>query len=724
MAIVARARSSASALVLTALVMLAASAPLSGQQAARQPDAGRSSAASADTLSLDLKDPAVALVLSGGGSRGLAHAGVLVGLERLGHDPDIVTGTSMGALVGALYAAGYSPEEIQRRIDAVDWGEMFTPAPLLLGAEQVVRYPLVSLDWESDPLRFSRGILPQWRINRALARLLFDANARARGDFDRLSRRYRAVAADLKTGDAVVLAKGDLARAVRASMAVPGVFAPVEWDGSYLVDGGIADNLPVRAALALGAEWVIGVDVGLPPDEIRERKPLRVIRRAIDLLQENAQNGHPRPDVLIRPDLPPGLQAFTFPGDPHPLFRIGLDAALRQAALAGDMAPGGSSPRPVAAPPDSLGGLIVEAPDPALEALALRTLSGIAPGPYDPDRVLAAVDRLYATGLFEAVWPRVESRDSASIPVVVVRLEAPPKLSASGAAGYDTDRGGRAWAAVQRSTSLLRSPAVLSASASVDRLEQWGALSARLFRSPSPSLVWSVGAHLQEVDVRRFAAEQGISDREVQRAGGWLGLELQHALSARIAVAVLRAERIWTGDAESGLSVGPMLRLAAQSAEAPVVGTPMEAEAEVRWGPISYRRAEVRGSREARFGELRLAAVADAAVASGGAPMDVLAALGDQHAMPGFRWGQARGPLRALAGLDAAYPIPSQGFVRTRLRVGAVADRFRELATEDSWVAGIEAGTLWQTPFGRMTISWGINSAGENNFVFDIGPQF
>ena len=131
----------------------------------------------------------------------------------------------MGAVVGALYAAGYDPEDLQRRVLAVRWSEMFLPTPMVVGPNRALRFPAVSFDLNATRKRVSRGLFGQWRVNRELVRLLFNANARSRGDFDQLPRRFRAVATDLQTGNEVVLDSGDLARAVRASMAYPGFFA-------------------------------------------------------------------------------------------------------------------------------------------------------------------------------------------------------------------------------------------------------------------------------------------------------------------------------------------------------------------------------------------------------------------------------------------------------------------------------------------------------------------
>ncbi|MBW3571474.1 MAG: patatin-like phospholipase family protein [Gemmatimonadetes bacterium] len=661
-----------------------------------------------------------ALVLSGGGSRGLAHVGVVLGLEQLGHDPDLVVGTSIGALVGALYAAGYPPEEIERRVTEVDWGEIFTPAPLLAGPDREARYPLLLYDLQTDTLRFNRGFIPQWRINRLLVRLLFDAEARSRGDFDRLARRYRAVAADLRTGEPVVLARGDLALAARASMAVPGVFAPVVWDGRSLVDGGIASNVPTEVARRLGATRVIAVDANRADPGTVSRSAPAVAGRAVQLLQANADRGDPPPDVLVVPRLDPTFYGITFPADPEPLFRAGREAA-RQAPPAARRRP---APRPLPSPPRAFGALRVEAPDSASAALARRVFRGIAPGAYDPARVLRAVDRLYTTGLFEGVWPRVENGAGAdAAPDLVVRLDAIPRLSLAGSAGYDTDRGGRFWGALQRHGSVLGAPSVTTAAAALDPLRQWASLSVQVHGVRVSPLVWSAGAHWSEVDVRPEAEDAPAGDTDVRRVGGWAGVELQQLLAERVGSAVLRAERVMVEDGDAGFSAGPHLRIAAPQADYPLVGVPFVAEAEARWGQVAYRRAAARGSLARRVGRLQLAAVGHAAAVSRAAPVDVHPALGDEHAMPGLRWGEGRGPALLLAGVDAAHPIQMRWHARARLRSGAVARTAAGLAGA-RWITGVELGAMRSTPFGAVSVAAGLNSRREGQVILDLGPRF
>lgn len=661
-----------------------------------------------------------ALVLSGGGSRGLAHVGVFEGLAELGHDPDIVVGTSMGAVVGALYAAGYEPDEIRARILAIDWGEIFTPTPVVVGADRYVRYPLIGFDLDVARLRVARGVVPQWRINRALARLLFDANARARGDFDRLTRRYRAVAADLKTGDAVVLAEGDLARAARASMSVPGVFAPVVWGDHVLIDGGIVNNLPTSVARELGAQRVIAVDVGRPPEEIHSQAPLAVLSRALDLVQENTQRDPIPPDVLVLPQLAPGFGA-SFPIDPRPLFEIGLEAARRDLPVTGP--PADHDDRPAHLPPDSLHELLIEAPDSALAALARRIFAGVAPGRYEPAAVLAAMDRLYTTGLLEAVWPRViENPDTGrAAPVLLVRLDAPPALAVSAAAGYENDRGARLWAALERYSSIARRPAVLTAAASLDGLERFASVAGRMYPRTRPSLAWSLGAHIAEHDVRVFS-EDAIGNTDVLRVGGWAGVELPHILRDRVATGAIRGEWIYEEDLRSGFSAGPFLRVTSLNPDILVVGVPLLLEAETRWGVISYSRVAARLSRASGIGPLLVAGMADLRLTSSAAPGDVVPALGDEHAVPGLQWGEERGAARAVLGADAAYPI-STVFARVRIRTGAAADRLRWL-DDTRWITGAQLGMVWQNPLAGVELGFGFNTRGDRRFDVGIGRHF
>ncbi len=256
--------------------------------------------------------PRVGLVLSGGGARGAAHIGVLKVLEEQRIPIHAIAGTSMGAVVGGLYASGLSAAEIAALIDSDEWRAAFTePAPRdrlsfrRKSEDQnfLVKFPL---GIKSGSFRLPKALVSGQRVSQALRRVTFPVAGRAQ--FDQLPIPFRAVATDLETGDAVVLSGGDLVDAMRASLAAPGLFAPVEIDGRLLVDGGLANNLPVDVAQAMGVDVLIVVDVGFP---LRKRDTLDsvttisnqmlsiLIRRGSDVQRARLGAG----DILLSPDL-------------------------------------------------------------------------------------------------------------------------------------------------------------------------------------------------------------------------------------------------------------------------------------------------------------------------------------------------------------------------------------------------------------------------------------
>jgi NTE family protein len=256
--------------------------------------------------------PKVVLVLSGGGARGSAHIGVIKVLEEYHVPIDLVVGTSMGSIVGGLYASGWSVDEIEDRITTIDWGSVFVDK--LQRQDKTFRR-------KSEDARFLIPVkmrFKNWKpyfppavIGGQNLELLFQGlanEATGETDFDRFPIPYRAVATDLSNGNAVVIGSGSLATAMRASMSLPGIFPPVEMDGKELSDGGMAANFPVRIARALDADVVIGVDITSP---LRKKEELGNILTRIDQVtslltnankQEDMNAVVPR-DVIIVPEL-------------------------------------------------------------------------------------------------------------------------------------------------------------------------------------------------------------------------------------------------------------------------------------------------------------------------------------------------------------------------------------------------------------------------------------
>lgn len=257
--------------------------------------------------------PRIGLVLSGGGARGAAHVGVIRALEQRRIPIDAVAGTSMGAVVGGLYAAGLSAGEIEEVFRTLDWQELFR--------DRALRKDLVFRRKQDDRSYLARGALgfrpgegvtlPLGLVQgQKITQLLREATLRVADvqDFDELPTRFRALATDLETGEPVVLRSGDLATVLRASMSAPGVLTPVDIGGRLLVDGGLVDNLPVSLARQMGVDVIIAVDVSFPLalrsdmesalDVTNQMIAIMVRRGTRESRAELAED-----DVLIEPDL-------------------------------------------------------------------------------------------------------------------------------------------------------------------------------------------------------------------------------------------------------------------------------------------------------------------------------------------------------------------------------------------------------------------------------------
>ena len=253
-----------------AALWLAGLLATSAAQAQDAPPAASAAAASAPITarSGEGQRPRIGLVLSGGGARGLAHVGVLKVLEQARVPIDVIAGTSMGAIIGGLYASGMPAQEIETELLKVDWRKLF--------ATRVSRQQLSQRRKEED-FEIANGIelgyrdgafrAPQGAVSsRGLESLLrrYTLPVRTIEQFDRLPTPFRAVATNMETGDAVVMDHGDLAMALRSSMSVPGVFPSTDIDGQVLGDGGLVNNVPIDVARQMGADIVIVVNIGTP----------------------------------------------------------------------------------------------------------------------------------------------------------------------------------------------------------------------------------------------------------------------------------------------------------------------------------------------------------------------------------------------------------------------------------------------------------------------------
>jgi NTE family protein len=252
--------------------------------------------------------PRLGLALAGGGARAAASIGVLKVLAREGIPVSAVAGTSMGAGVGGLFAAGYRPEEIEQIFLANDWNDIFrdTPARAFLTQEQKEAGSRHLLEFTFRDGRFMppSGLSAGQKLTNLLAAKTLAASFEADLDFNRLRIPFRAIATDIETGDAVVLSRGPLHDAIRASMAIPLVFQPVEMQGRLLVDGGLVNNLPVEVARAMGSEVVIAVDASAKLEKKEQITSLiEIMSQSISLqVRRESERQAALADLVITPD--------------------------------------------------------------------------------------------------------------------------------------------------------------------------------------------------------------------------------------------------------------------------------------------------------------------------------------------------------------------------------------------------------------------------------------
>lgn len=256
--------------------------------------------------------PRIGLVLSGGGARGLAHVGVLKVLEENRIPVDVIAGTSAGSIIAGLYAMGLPAADIEKIILGIDWNEGFSDTSerryraFRRKQDDLDILTTLQAGLDIDGVRLPKGLLQGQRLELLLKRIT--TGAERIDDFDQLPIPFRAIATDIETGDRVVIAEGDIARAMHASMAIPGVYAPVEIDGKLLVDGGLSSNLPIKAVRDMGAKLIIAIDISTPlltADELTS--VFSIAEQVSSLLTQNTVTQEIKhlgtDDTLITPNL-------------------------------------------------------------------------------------------------------------------------------------------------------------------------------------------------------------------------------------------------------------------------------------------------------------------------------------------------------------------------------------------------------------------------------------
>jgi NTE family protein len=687
-----------------------------------------------------------ALVLSGGGAKGLAHVGVIAALEAAGVRPDLIVGTSMGAMIGALYAAGFSAAELDSVARALASDDLFRSKELRGPAAWGALLPLVL--WEEGSrgfsLQSSAGRQPE--VNAAVNAIMLRGNLLARGDFDHLPIPLRVVATNLRDRSVVVLRSGDLAQAVRASIAIPLVFPPEQIGSRMLTDGGLSANIPVSVARREGALRVVVSDVTeRPADTLNLDSPLVIADRLLNWLFRQPPDSLGADDLMIRPAVE-GFRALDFSPE-------AVDSLIRQGRVAGDsmVARWGCQGMPITrhppiALPRVLLGLRGDASDPSGVRLLRRILALESPRAVNEAELRQQLFSLGEREIFREIWLGPAGRgDSVRLEPTLRRL--PRRVAGIGIA-YDTELGGRVWGGfLDRNIPWLHAEAsgVLALGRFRRDLEFTGRRQTLLGRATF-SPVLTLG--LRTEDVRRFdRAGVELEADDLRQVVATAGVERMVGRDLRLAL--MAEARSWrdiglqSRERRAGDAIGGRMAIERLGAD-----RDRGARAQAAW-TTQYRLVSAEVRTRAYLGSIRLEPRARLGIGER-LPVGLTFPLGGDDGFPGLHLGERRGDREAYASLAISRAVAGPLRLRVLGAVGRTAvgstpttligptsaavdgtgtndDLVRRpsgVFSRGGWLTGARIGFGSDTPLGPVQVEYGWNDAGREALFLRVGRWF
>jgi predicted acylesterase/phospholipase RssA len=666
--------------------------------------------------------PQWALVLSGGAARGIAHIGVLRALEEEGIRPGLVCGTSMGALVGALYATGYSSAQIRDMMRHTDWDEIFgREREHFEWRDTIVPQPWLSLVGEGLQLHLPSGVVDDSYLNFTLAEFFLPSEAQARGDFDRLRIPFRCVGTDAETTNPVVFHGGSVARAVRASISLPPLFPAVPDGNTLLVDGSLASNLPVSTARASRPERILAVDVSLPPVNLTDRSSLIEVSFSIfdRLTRRSQQDTLSSQDRLVWLDLP-GYGPMDFAAC-DTLIELGYrEARARIHEFAKLVRSGSDSTRAdrahVVLPPARpevvwLDGRGRKSP----RAELARHLFGQAPtAAFEPGALRPAFQGVYRGDMFVSAWPSFAvANDSTTI---TINAESRPASELLFAFAYDNDDQARLNTSLVARPVNSRLPDKITVGATLDPLRRNVFFALEPHSLARGSDGWFLRGGWRRTDVRLFDPERHVELTRVERveamAGGQRRLTRNYLLQGGAGYG-------FAGTDARDLS-GLLGSVGIQSGS--VFGEGIQGVFLV--GSESYAAVVARAAVDVRAGPIIVRTSARAGTSSPLTPPDELQGVGGPESFAGLRRREWLGHDRVAGELRLLHNVTSYAQVFAYGQ-GAVVSQSVSRPDLDGAIhfaggAGFEAAI----PFGPLNFDWGIGDAGDFRLDFNFGQRF
>lgn len=703
--------------------------------------------------------PRLGLVLSGGGARGAAHVGVLKVLEEIRVPVDLVAGASMGSIVGGLYATGMSPQEMEDALATMDWDGSFQDSvprkemPFRRKFDESSFLTKLTVGIQDGHAAFPTGLVEGQKLNFILRELTLPAALV--DDFDELNIPYRATATDVASGEGIVLSRGNVADAMRASMAFPGLFAPVELDGRLLVDGGVAENFPVMTARKAGAEVLVAVNIGTPPAGKEQLGSLvKIINQVTSAatarnVRESKEAVGPQ-DVYIEPDL--GDISFIDFKRVRDAVAAGEKAARKQIEELRRF----SVPEPEyrawrertrrkAYTPFEVSSIELVNPSPLSDALVMSHVKS-KPGPLDLKQLQADLESINSIGEFDLVDWRIARRDGANVLQIVIKDRAWGRTSArfgiNMAADFKGNSGFELVASVTR-TSLNRLGGEWRLVAGVGELTTVNAELFQPLAAGSRFFAAGVGQWSRDtpeiqvagdrVDVTRkgysWGADLGVGDGKFVEFR--LGARLGHLWSDPDSQETLTEESVDRSAVRARLTVDSRDNV-------PFPRSGVALRANMDWqtaalgADVSSRRLEAIGLGAFSFDKHTVQVLA-----AGGSPVGTVLPYYDWFTLGGFRRLSGYG-LHELWGPYMAY-----GSVTYLREIG----RFKSSIIGGGMYLGgsIEAGNVWtdgadvslselrvaavvflgvDSPLGPVYLGYGFAERGKSSISFSIGVPF
>jgi len=677
-----------------------------------------------------------ALVLSGGGAKGIAHIGVLKALDAAGIRPDIVVGTSMGAVVGALYAAGMSGSTLDSFARTLPLTKLLHSSEPLGPTAWGSLLPL--LVWEGGERGFSlrSAAEKQGDANSLLNLAMLRGNLIARGSFDHLPIPLRVVATDLRDRSIVVLSGGDLAQAVRASVAVPLVLAPETIGERTLLDGGLSANIPIAVARSNGATRVIVSDVtGRPADSLTSVSQLGVADQLLGWLFLQPAAPLSQDDLFIRSPIEGYSTTDVSPSIVDSLLRMG-ERSARAMIAKWECRPSSPATEVVAIAPTRpiVVGRVSSTPGDADGARMVQRALELAEGvPLDVAVLRRRLYQLESRDVFRELW-LTPSGNGDTVDFHPTLVRQPRRVAGMGIA-YDVELGGRVWGGVlERRLAVLHAEG--SAVISLGRYRNEAEVTVRrqtLLGLPTYSPVATLRGRLEEL--RRFTPDGvEVPSTEYRDLSAIAGVERNIGRSVRL---MLGGEwRTWHAS-DTVLAGGTTTSSTSNAIGARFTAEKFTASRErlarmtLAW-TTEYSLATVEGNVRGVIGSVRHEERIRLGIGES-LPDGLTFPLGGEEGFPGLHQGERRGDREAFISVALSQRVIGP----LRLRVTGAYGRTTfgddtgtpvvgdyQPADSGDWLLGGRAGFGSDTPIGPVQVEYGWNNAGRQALYLRVGRWF